>query len=148
MTTPQYTNENHPEAVGPSDRQVDPAFRQPEQTTEFDPALAHPAPTDAPRAESAPVSQNSHESLFSERDLGDLRSRWSDVQASFVDDPRSSVQQADGLVSTAVEQLTAGFSQTRARLEDHWQRGEEASTEDLRVALQRYRDFFDRLLAV
>jgi len=86
--------------------------------------------------------------LFGEHDLADLRNRWNDVQAGFVDDPRDCVQRADGLVSSAVEQLTANFAQTRARLEDQWSRGEEASTEDLRVALKRYRDFFDRLLAV
>lgn len=86
--------------------------------------------------------------LFAEHDLADLRNRWNDVQAGFVDDPRECVQRADGLVSSAVEQLTASFAQTRSRLEDQWSRGEEASTEDLRLALKRYRDFFDRLLAV
>ncbi len=70
------------------------------------------------------------------------------MQAGFVDDPRECVQRADGLVSSAVDQLTASFAQTRSRLEEQWSRGEEASTEDLRLALKRYRDFFDRLLAV
>ena len=88
------------------------------------------------------------ESLFGHSDLGDLKNRWNDVQAGFVDDPRQCVQQADGLVSDVVDQLTAGFSQARSRLEEQWARGEEASTEDLRVALKRYREFFDRLLAV
>lgn len=88
------------------------------------------------------------DALFAEQDLSELRARWNDVQAAFVDDPRACVQKADGLVSSAVEQLTANFSNTRSRLEEQWSRGEEASTEDLRVALKRYRDFFDRLLAV
>jgi len=86
--------------------------------------------------------------LFAENHLSELRARWNDVQASFVDDPRECVQKADHLVSSAVEQLTANFAQTRSRLEEQWQRGQEASTEDLRVALKSYRDFFDRLLAV
>ncbi|WP_327175651.1 hypothetical protein [Mycolicibacterium setense] len=47
-----------------------------------------------------------------------------------------------------VEELTASFADTRSRLEAQWSRGEKASTEDLRVALTRYRDFFQRLLSV
>ncbi len=86
--------------------------------------------------------------LFADDALSGLRSRWDDVQAGFVDDPRECVQKADGLVSDVVEQLTAGFSQARTRLEEQWGRGEEASTEDLRIALKGYREFFQRLLAV
>lgn len=88
------------------------------------------------------------DSLFADKDLSDLRSRWTEVQATFVDDPRDCVKKADGLVSDTVEQLTSSFSHARSRLEEQWSRGEEASTEDLRLALKRYRDFFDRLLAV
>jgi hypothetical protein len=90
----------------------------------------------------------SADTLFADKDLSDLRSRWNEVQATFVDDPRDCVQKADGLVSDTVEQLTSSFSHARSRLEEQWSRGEEASTEDLRLALKRYRDFFDRLLAV
>ena len=78
----------------------------------------------------------------------DLRSRWDDVQAAFVDNPKECVQKADTLVAEVVEQLTTGFSDARSRLEAQWARGESASTEDLRVALKRYRDFFQRLLSV
>ena len=70
------------------------------------------------------------------------------VQAAFVDDPKDCVQQADLLVSDVVEQFTTGFAQARSRLEEQWSRGQEASTEDLRMALMHYREFFDRLLAV
>ena len=91
---------------------------------------------------------STEESLFGNDKLSDLRSRWDHVQSGFVDDPRESVQQADGLVSDVVDQLTTGFSEARSRLEAQWARGEEASTEDLRLALKRYREFFERLLAV
>jgi hypothetical protein len=87
-------------------------------------------------------------SLFADDELAGLSARWDSVQAGFVDDPRECVQKADGLVSDVMDQLTAGFSDTRARLEEHWARGEDASTEDLRVALKQYREFFQRLLAV
>ncbi|BBY31494.1 hypothetical protein [Mycolicibacterium sediminis] len=86
--------------------------------------------------------------LFADDEMVGLRARWDSVQASFVDDPRECVQKADGLVSDVVDQLTNSFSHARARLEEQWARGEEASTEDLRIALKQYREFFDRLLAV
>jgi hypothetical protein len=86
--------------------------------------------------------------LFAADELAGLRARWDNVQAGFVDDPRECVHKADSLVSDVVEQLTSGFSATRARLEEQWARGEQASTEDLRVALTQYREFFQRLLAV
>jgi hypothetical protein len=86
--------------------------------------------------------------LFADDQLAGLRARWDSVQAGFVDDPKDCVHKADGLVSDVVDQLTTGFAEARSRLEENWARGEEASTEDLRVALKRYREFFERLLAV
>ena len=111
----------------------------------------HAAPMEQDRVQQhEPVSQDRHtdQTLFADGELSDLRSRWTEVQAQFVDDPRDCVQKADGLVSDVVDRLTAGFAQARSGLEEQWSRGEQASTEDLRVALQRYRDFFERLLAV
>jgi hypothetical protein len=75
-----------------------------------------------------------------------LRSRWERIQVEFVNEPRTAVEGADGLVSELMEQLSRQFSQVRADLEGQWNRGEQVSTEELRVALQRYRSFFDRLL--
>ena len=111
---------------------------------------------DQPRGtHSAPVDQTGNgvsstedADLFADDEVVGLRARWDSVQASFVDDPRECVQKADGLVSDVVDQLTSSFSHARAGLEEQWARGEEASTEDLRIALKRYREFFDRLLAV
>ena len=93
-------------------------------------------------------AQPSGDQLLFATDTSGLRSRWDDIQAAFVDDPTECVHKADALVEEVVEQLTAGFSEARSRLEAQWARGEHASTEDLRVALQRYREFFQRLLAV
>ena len=64
-----------------------------------------------------------------------MRSRWTEVQSAFVDDPRDCVQKADGLVADVVDKLTTGFSGASAHLEEQWSRGEEVSTEDLRIAL-------------
>jgi len=84
--------------------------------------------------------------LFAQTDIGDLRARWSNVQADFVDEPRRAVEDADKLVASAMERLAQGFASERSSLERQWSSGEEVSTEDLRLALQRYRSFFDRLL--
>lgn len=84
--------------------------------------------------------------LLSDSEIGDLRSRWSSIQAEFVDEPRRSVEQADQLVATAMQRLAEGFANERASLEKQWDSKDAVSTEDLRVALQRYRAFFGRLL--
>ncbi len=73
--------------------------------------------------------------------------RWEEVQTRFVDEPRGAVEEADGLVANLMQQLAEGFAQERERLEQQWDRGEDISTEDLRVALKRYRSFFQRLLS-
>jgi hypothetical protein len=86
--------------------------------------------------------------LFRDNELQSFRSRWDEVQGRFVDEPREAVQKADDLVSDLVDRLTSGFAETRSGLEDQWNKGEDASTEDLRVALTRYRAFFQRLLQV
>jgi hypothetical protein len=85
--------------------------------------------------------------VLAEDDAAQLRERWERLQARFVDEPQEAVEEADGLVSDVFDQLTRTFAAERGSLEEQWNRGEEASTEDLRVALQRYRSFFERLLA-
>ena len=64
-----------------------------------------------------------------------------------MDEPRRSVELADALVADLMQRLAAEFAEERERLEAQWDRGDEVSTEELRVALTRYRSFFDRLLA-
>ncbi len=86
--------------------------------------------------------------LFSESEVGDFRSRWGNIQTAFVDEPRRAVEDADNLVASLMKKLAEGFANERSRLEKQWDRGDNVSTEDLRVALQRYRSFFDRLLKV
>jgi hypothetical protein len=73
--------------------------------------------------------------------------RWEEIQTSFVDEPRTSVEAADQLVAEVMQRLAESFARERSDLEQQWDRGEDVSTEDLRVALQRYRSFFQRLLA-
>jgi hypothetical protein len=80
--------------------------------------------------------------------VSELRTRWTDIQAGFVDEPRHAVEQADSLVAEAIKRLAETFANERNQLEGQWDRGGDVSTEDLRQALQRYRSFFSRLLSV
>jgi hypothetical protein len=77
----------------------------------------------------------------------EFQARWEEIQVRFVDEPRGAVEDADALVATVMQRLAEGFASEREQLEAQWGRGEDISTEDLRVALQRYRSFFRRLLA-
>ena len=85
--------------------------------------------------------------LLSAEASSSFQRRWEEVQTRFVDEPRGAVEDADGLVANLMKQLAEGFAQERERLEAQWDRGEDISTEDLRIALQRYRSFFQRLLS-
>jgi hypothetical protein len=85
--------------------------------------------------------------LLREDEGAELSRRWESIQVTFVDDPRRAVEEADGLVAEVMQQLADGFARERENLEGQWTRGEDVSTEDLRVALQRYRSFFQRLLS-
>lgn len=84
--------------------------------------------------------------LLADEELDGFRGRWDAVQVGFVDEPRGSVQQADALVAELMQRLAQTFSDERTSLESQWEQGADVSTEDLRVAMQRYRSFFDRLL--
>lgn len=84
--------------------------------------------------------------LLADGELDGFRDRWDAVQVGFVDEPRGSVQQADALVAELMQRLAQTFSDERTSLELQWEQGADVSTEDLRVAMQRYRSFFDRLL--
>jgi molecular chaperone GrpE (heat shock protein) len=91
-------------------------------------------------------STQSAEPLLGE-DVDQLRERWQSIQAAFVDEPQEAVQQADALVTDVIKRLTRTFEETKDSLETQLGEAEDVSTEDLRIGLQRYRTFFERLLA-
>jgi hypothetical protein len=101
-------------------------------------AAREPAPSTADTAADTP--------LFAQEDAQRFRARWQDVQTGFVDQPRESVEQADALVAELMQRLAQVFAEERSALEAQWGQGEDVGTEELRVALQRYRSFFERLL--
>ncbi|HXB69291.1 MAG TPA: hypothetical protein VNY05_13665 [Candidatus Acidoferrales bacterium] len=86
--------------------------------------------------------------LFAPGEAKEFRARWDTIQGGFVDEPRHAVEQADSLVADAMKRLAEVFADERAKLEGQWDSQESVSTEDLRLALRRYRSFFGRLLSV
>ena len=96
----------------------------------------------------ASTDMDALEPLFETDEAKRFRTQWLNIQSKFVDDPRESVKQADELVASVLKSVTMGFSDRRVALEQQWNSGEDISTEDLRVALKRYRSFFDRLLTL
>lgn len=86
--------------------------------------------------------------LFSPEEVTKFRARWDAIQRGFVDEPRQAVEQADSLVAGTMKRLAEVFADERAKLDGQWDRGDSVSTEDLRLALRRYRSFFGRLLSV
>jgi len=86
--------------------------------------------------------------LFPNEELVGYRTRWESIQTGFVDQPRAAVEQADALVSQVVTRLTEVFARERSTLEGQWTKGDDVSTEGLRIALTRYRSFFNRLLSM
>lgn len=81
-------------------------------------------------------------------DPAKFRAQWESVQVGFVDDPRRAVGEADSLVSNVIDEIVSGFREQHDRMEARWSEGSDVSTEDMREAFRRYRDFFDRLLQV
>lgn len=131
------------EAAGPQARtelaeseqaQADLAGVEPAQ-----PELAEARQAQPDRAEGGPACFGDELQKFS--------GRWHEIQAAFVDDPRTAVQDADALVAEFLQRLAATFAQERADLEQRWATGNDVSTEDLRQSLRRYRAFFERLHA-
>lgn len=102
---------------------------------------AEPQPQSS-TAEAAPTA------LLPSEEATELRRKWDNIQAGFVDEPRRAVEDADALVASAMKRLAEIFAAERSSLESQWDRGDNVSTEDLRLALQRYRAFFARLLTV
>jgi hypothetical protein len=102
---------------------------------------------ESPQDEAEPAADDDRQPLLAEDATSDVRGRWERIQGSFVDEPRRAVEEADTLVAELMQQLADSFAQERQGLEGQWDRGDEVSTEDLRIALQRYRSFFDRLLS-
>jgi len=91
---------------------------------------------------------DSLEPLFSPDAARDFRASWDAVQIGFVDDPKQAVRQADQLVRQVLDDLGQTFSSERNAVDGGTDTANQASTENLRLALRRYRSFFQRLLSL
>lgn len=135
-------------AADDTDRTTD----QREETSADQPAAesgsaAAEAPVEEGRRDAVDERDDDDTALLPADQGTEFQGRWESVQTTFVDDPRNAVENADALVAELMQQLADGFARERERLEGQWSRGEDVSTEDLRVVLQRYRSFFRRLLS-
>jgi hypothetical protein len=139
------TDDDAPRSAPATPRDEQPSMRDAEATTA--PEQATPAADEPSRSSSTgELAAESPELLPHDENTGFQR-RWEEIQTGFVDEPRRTVEQADELVAQVMQRLAEGFAAERERLEQQWGRGEDVSTEDLRIALQRYRGFFQRLLS-
>jgi hypothetical protein len=111
-------------------------------------AAGEPAPEELRGPAGTAMKPEEKVELLAASEAQQLRSRWEKIQTGFVDEPRKAVQDADALVAQTTKQLADSFSRERTKLEKEWDRGDDVSTENLRIALRRYRSFFDRLLAM
>jgi hypothetical protein len=110
--------------------------------------ISNPATSSGASTAVARAREEQRVALFIANEANELQGRWDGIQVGFVDEPRKAVQEADALVSTTIKRLAEIFADERRKLEQQWDRSENVSTEDLRLALQRYRSFFARLLAI
>jgi len=106
-----------------------------------EPPVAETAPTGAPAAE-APATPPA---LLGSLDTTDIRNRFLDIQAGFIDEPRQAVEEAGRFVDDLLRQVADALQGQRGQLAGA---SDEASTEDLRLALRAYRQFVDRLLGL
>ena len=106
----------------------------------------------AERQAARPAADQAHDeklaALFPPKTAEDFRARWDQVQFGFVDDPKRAVREGDELVAQVMKCLAQSFSQERTRLEQELGQNDAGSTENLRMALRRYRSFFHRLLSL
>jgi hypothetical protein len=140
LTTADIAQGNRLQPTEPEIEEGHPKLVQSERNAQDTASMANAERAVQSNAEATP--------LFPDNQLQDLRTNWDRIQAGFVDEPRNAVQQADSLVASTMKRLAEAFAEERSKLEQQWDRGDNVSTEDLRLALQRYRSFFHRLLAI
>lgn len=131
-----------------ANRTETPAEFQEESETPKMPVRSDRSVTDISERQGKAPAPAEATALFPEDRLRELQAKWNDIQTAFVDEPRTAVQHADALVASTMQQLAEAFSRERSQLEQQWGRGDSISTEDLRVAFQRYRSFFRRILSL
>ncbi|WP_405697290.1 hypothetical protein [Streptomyces sp. NBC_01185] len=115
-----------------------------------------PAPRTAPAAQASErtgrhgTTGTGTEGPLVSRDHQDkLSQRMQQAVTDFVESPRRAVEEADSTFDEIVSGLTEALTERRRVLRASWQEQDtDAQTEELRIALQRYRDISEQLLKI
>lgn len=132
----------------PSRAELGSTANGPSSSVQGDRPLLEPINTEGVTQTTLTKEDGSLAPLFTQQSATDFRSRWDLVQRSFVDNPQEAVHAGDELVAQVIQSLTETFSNQRSQLEMELNQTEQSSTENLRLALRRYRSFFERLLSI
>jgi hypothetical protein len=116
-------------------------------TDHEDSAQRHPNADTTGGGKTSGPDEEERERLIPQERTDEYTARWDALKGGFVDEPRQAVAEADQLVRELLDELQEVFRTQREGLEQGLD-ADQASTEDLRVALRRYRSLFDRLLSV
>lgn len=122
------------------------SFAETDLAGRTEPGLDNPVRT-GDGAEPA-LEEEQDRALFPSHQCAALGNEWQAIQASFVDSPRASVEKADALVRKTIDTLASSFADMRDSMNQTWEKDREVSTEELRLAFQNYRSFFQRLLSI
>jgi hypothetical protein len=144
-SAPPRERERNPEPSYEADDTSMGAIDERAATTKTEPMARVAADKQAPERGQAPGTDGSGTPMQDQR-WEHFAGRWEEIQSGFVDDPRRTVERADGLVGEVIDHLAKMFREERARLESQWSKSGKVETEDLRLAMQRYRDFFRTLV--
>jgi chemotaxis protein histidine kinase CheA len=140
--------EAHDEAAEAHDEAAEgtpaPVAEPPAEAPAAEAAAAERAAAEAPAAPTAPDAA-APASLLGSLDGAEIRGRFLDIQAGFIDEPRQAVEEAGRFIDDLLRQVAETLQQQRGQLTGAT---DEASTEDLRLALRAYRQFVDRLLGL
>ena len=121
----------------------------PEDYRERDAVPMDTEPVDAATTDAgAEPAETPDAGLWDSSDVESMRERWREIQLQFVDDPQAAAGDAAALVDEAARSLIAAVESRRAAMAGPTNDDSEPETERLRLALQRYRDFLDRVLRV
>lgn len=141
--------EQREEKAAHTQRETMAAQREPQrdaqrETQQRDPQQRDVQQRDPQQQRETPRETQQRETVPQQRASSRFEDEWQAVQFEFVDDPQAAVSKADDLVTKAIEELT-----TRQRtLSQQWKGEGKHETEDLRLALHRYRELFKSLVAV
>ncbi len=128
------------------DSEDEPRATESRGAARYDPERMEEETAEGAASETTREPEEARVALFQAGERQEAEERWREIQTRFVDEPRASVEDANVLVAELVDRLVSSFTAERSRLEAQWDRGEDVTTEELRLVLQRYRSFFGRLL--